>query len=402
MTGPSGPLTVVSARPVTEIVNERDIVFAAISPDGNQIVWAQPGSQRRAPGQFCVFTFASADKTCTDVPEEYEGYPYQLYWSPDSTQVAFTESPITLGLESDIWVFNVADGSFVNRTDDGVIGSYVSAEPGSFALDIIPMWNPVDGQIYFWRVIPQGNSEFQVGIFSVDSREGEAVEVRDVTGSTAAQLPIYNINFLSMDSISAVSPDGTKIAGIMTEVSNFGSNGSNLWVVDIADTSVEPQMLMSTEDFQTAYPVWQNLPGVPMGLSWTGDSATVVVNAFSNDTHSPLQVYYNVDVASGEFTPVVDFSDVESLEALFLPTEAGIPYRYYAPWSASLSPANDSVIMFNDLGGTAGVMQAMLPPDGELPPVLATADSPMTMGGTRSSRSVDGKVLIFGTLLTFE
>jgi hypothetical protein len=127
-----------------------------------------------------------------------------------------------------------------------------------------------------------------------------------------------------------------------------------------------------------------------------------VVNAFSNDTHSPLQVYYNVDVASGEFTPVVDFSGVESLQALFEPTEEGIPFRFYSPWSASLSPADDSVVMFNDLGGTAGVMQAILPPDGERPPVLAAADSPLSMGGTRSSRSVDGKVLIYGVLLTFE
>ncbi len=402
LSGPSGELTLVSARQLTEIINENSPAFAAVSPDGNYIVWAQSGSKRRAPGQFCLFTFSNADKTCTDVPEEYQGYPYQLYWSPDSTQVAFTESPVTLGNESDIWVFNVADGSFVNRTDDGVTGSYVQAEPGSYALDIMPMWSQVDGQIYFWRVVPQGDSEFLTAIYSVDPNEGEAVEVRDLSEVMAGQLPLYDINYISMDGMSALSPDGTKVAAALTEVVNFGVTNNGLWVIDIADVEAEPQMLMTNDDFQAAYPVWQNLPGVPQGLSWTGDSGAVVVNTFSNDTHAPLQVYYNVDVASGEITPVVDFSSVESLDALFDPTADGIPFRYYSPWTASLSPANDSVIMFNNLGGTAGVMQGMLPPSGELPPVLAAADSPLSGGTARSSRSVDGKVLIYGVLLTFE
>jgi hypothetical protein len=402
LSAPSGELTLVSARPLTEIVNESNPVFAAVSPDGSHIVWAQSGSKRRAPGQFCLFTFSNADKQCTDVPEEYQGYPYQLYWSPDSTQVAFTESPVALGLESDIWVFNVADGSFVNRTDDGVTGSYVQAEPGSYALDIMPMWSQADGQIYFWRVVPQGESQFQTAIYSVDGAEGDPVEVRDLSDVMAGQLPLYDISNFSMDGTSALSPDGTKIAAALSEVVNFGVSSSGLWLIDVADVEVEPQNLMTSDDYQAAYPAWQNLPGVPIGLSWTGDNAAVVLNTFSNDTHSPLMVYYNVDVTSGEITPVVDFSEVESLEALFEATEDGIPFRYYSPWTASLSPANDTVVMFNDLGGTAGVMQALLPPTGELPAVLAAADSPLSGGTARSSRSIDGKVLIYGVLLTFE
>ena len=67
---------------------------------------------------------------------------------------------------------------------------------------------------------------------------------------------------------------------------------------------------MTSDDFQAALPAWQNLPANPQGLSWTGDGSAIVVNAFSNDTHAPLNLYYYVDAASGEAVPVVDFSGV--------------------------------------------------------------------------------------------
>jgi hypothetical protein len=213
---------------------------------------------------------------------------------------------------------------------------------------------------------------------------------------------MYDMTNISMDSVSAISPDGTKVAASLTEWANWSATDRNVWMIDVADVEAEPQVLMTNEDFQSGFPIWQNLPGNPTGLSWTGDSASVVVATFSNDTHSPLNVYYNVDIASGEFAPTVDFSGVESLDALFEPAESGIPLRFYSPWTASLSPANDSVVMFSDLGGTAGVMQSILPPDGELPPLLAAADSPLSGGSSRSSRSVTGKVLMFGVLFTFE
>lgn len=47
-------------------------------------------------------------------------------------------------------------------------------------------------------------------------------------------------------------------------------------------------------------------------------------------------------------------------------------------------------------------MQTHLPPDGELPVILGSADSPNPMNGTRPSRASDGTVIIFGMLFTLE
>ena len=104
------------------------------------MVWIRSsGRGRNTVRQMCLFTFANADKVCYEGPEEYLGYPYNLAWSPDSTWVAFTENPIKLGHESDMWLFNRDDGTFLNRTDEGLTGSYMGEETGSFNLDVLPM-----------------------------------------------------------------------------------------------------------------------------------------------------------------------------------------------------------------------------------------------------------------------
>jgi hypothetical protein len=403
--GGGANLNIVSARPVTEIVGAREAPLAAVSPDGAHLAWIQrSGSGRQSVGQFCLFTFANAGRQCFDAPEAFQSFPYQLFWSPDSGAIAFTENPIQLGLESDVWVFSVTDGSFANRTDDGVTGIWrTGADP--FALDISPMWSPDGSEIYFWRVEPLGNLEYNLGIYRVGIAEGEAETVADLSASLAGFLPMLQQEFLTMDGMSALSPDGTQVAALLTDATAdpFGATTRSLWLIPMGESGAEPQQLMSGVDFQAALPAWQTLPAGPQGLSWMADGVGLVVNAFANDTHAPLNVYYHVDTATGDATPVVDFSRAESLNALFEAGEGEIPLRYYAPWSASLSPDNMSLIMYNDLGGTAGVLQAALPPTGELPTLLGAAESPALLNnGTRTSRAVDGKVIMSNNMFSFE
>ena len=90
----------------------------------------------------------------------FMGYPYQLKWSPDSTQIAYSENPIQLGYESDIWVMNVADGTFTDLTQDDLTGSWQTfVSDGTLPnLDYLPSWNEQDGTIYFWRGVPRATS----------------------------------------------------------------------------------------------------------------------------------------------------------------------------------------------------------------------------------------------------
>ena len=397
-------LTVEAARPVYEIVNEKDPVMPSISPDGSHLAWIQSTKTGlfRSVGQVCFFTFENAAKSCYDAPEEFYGYPYQLYWLPDSSGIVVTENPITLGYESDVWVVNFADGAFANRTDDGVAGSWVTLEQPT--LDYLPMPSASDGMIYFWRGVPLGDYQYSIGIFRVSPVEGEAELVRDLSTIFSTQVPVFNQDTLSMDSISSISPDGTTVAVSMSdlaaETTDDAPPANSIWLIPVADPTAEITQVMSPQDLQKGTPAYLAVPAAPVGLSWTADSAAIVVNTFANDTHAPLQVYYYVDVAAGASTPVVDFTTTTSHEELYAVPESGVPLRYYSPWTASLASDNLSLLMYSDLGGVGTVFQAMFPPDGTLPPSIATADTPPLSGATRSSRASDGKVVMYGVLFT--
>ncbi|MFO7633754.1 MAG: hypothetical protein R6W76_14515, partial [Caldilinea sp.] len=231
-TAPAEVVIVESARRVTDVVNERDVPFAAISPDGSFIAWfAQTGRREGRTGLLCLFTFANADKTCHEMPAgEFRDWPYQLQWSPDSTMIAFTENPVQLANEADIWIFTLADSSFQNLTDDGVIGSWRSAENGADALiDYLPAWNPVDGSIVFWRIKPLVAPNFENSLYKVTT-DGEVTLIRDLTQDLPLQLPLFDQESFYMDGFSAVSPDGAKLATIVTAFDQFGAQQPNLWV----------------------------------------------------------------------------------------------------------------------------------------------------------------------------
>ncbi len=395
-----GVVVVESGRRLTDVVNESDVPFAAISPDGSFIAWfAQTGRRADRTGQICLFTFANADKTCHDMPTgEFRDWPYQLQWSPDSTMIAFTENPVQLGNDSDVWVFTVADGSYQNLTDDGVTGSWRGQADA--LIDYLPAWNAADGSIVFWRVVPLGSLQFEIGLYKV-TPGSEAELVRDLTADLGQQLPIFQQESFYMDGFSAVSPDGSSLAAIVTGFDQFGAQQPGLWQIDLADSAAAPAQLMTFADYQTAVPTWPGVPASPVGLSWTANGALVTVGFSNLGNSTPFMVFYYVDPAAGTFTPVVDFSGIEDASAYFATApDSNLPWRAYSPWSGSLSPAGDQLLMVNDLGGTMGLFTANLPPTGELPAVGTAADASIASTVTRSSRAVTGKMLIYGLLLT--
>src|SRR3954452_2688332 len=153
-----GAVTVESARIVSAVVADEQPYFATLSPDGTQIAcFNETGRGKERNGRICLFSFANASKRCYDFPAgKFLGYPVQLQWSPDSKRIAFTENPLQLVNDPDIWVMNVAEGTYADLTDDGVTGNwqYQAGAPQAL-VDYLPMWNAADGRIYFWRVLPQ-------------------------------------------------------------------------------------------------------------------------------------------------------------------------------------------------------------------------------------------------------
>lgn len=401
------PVTVDSARPVTSILNEKTAYLATVSPDGNYIAWGkQTGRGRNRVSQLCVFEFETAGKQCSDLsPKVFNGYPYQFQWSPDSLTIAFSENPMAMGSESDIWLFDRKAGTFTDLTDDGLVGNWssMSASGEKPQLDFLPMWHPTDGQIYFWRVVPLGNMRFTIGVYRIAPDGGETELVRDLTTDFAAQAPLFDYEEFFLDGVSALSPDGNTLAVIMASFNDMGTTQTALWTIDLADDTVEPQQLADMSDFLAARPEWaQDYPPQAQGLSWTGDGAgIVVVSNNSVSTSMPFQVYQYVDVAGGAITPIVDFSGIAEMDDYMTPAPGSdLPWRAYSPWTGSLSPAGDKLLMINDLGGTVALFTAPLPPTGDLPVVSASTEDSPTSGVATASRGEGGKVLAYGLLLT--
>jgi hypothetical protein len=401
------PVTVDAARPVTAIIDETYSYLATISPNGESIAWGkQSGKGKNRVLQFCLYEFETAAKNCADLsPDSFYGYPYQLQWSPDSRYLAFSENPVELANESDIWLLDTEEETFTNLTDDGLAGSWNSliSEGERAELDYLPMWHPADEEIYFWRIVPLGNLRFTIGIYRVGLDGEEAVLVRDLTADFADRVPLFQYEELFLDGMSALSPDGETVVVLMTSINDMGIFEHTLWSIDLVDPDAEPLLLADVEDFRSALPDWaQDFPPQAQGLAWTGDGAGIVVVVNSQVSAStPFQVYYYVDANGEEITPVVDFSGLEEVESYAEPAPGSdLPWRVYSPWTGSLSPAGDKLLLINDLGGVVALFTAPLPPTGELPMVSASADESQYSGTATASRGDGGKVLAYDLLLT--
>ena len=233
---------------------------------------------------------------------------------------------------------------------------------------------------------------------------GEAEQVRDLTTALPAQLPTFGQLGIFLDGISTISPDGSKLATLMSQYSEMGISGINVYLIDLADANAAPQQIATAEAMQAAVPTWQGTPAIPAGLSWKSDGKGVVVFVNSSGVNTPFTVLDYIDLASGTLTPVVNFESVDSYETYMGPVPGTeIPWRAYSPWTASLAPSGEQLLMLNNLGGAIWVMTSLLPPDGQLPPgSVVTEDATYTSTSTYSSRSKDGKVLMYGLLLTIK
>jgi hypothetical protein len=307
------PLTIQSDQFLADVVGEASAPLGTVSSDGSTIAWVQQFKQNRENHrQLCLYTFDNADKACHEAPDEYLGFPYTLAWSPDSAQIAFTENPIQLGYESDLWLFDVAAGTFTNRTDDGVTDVYrANVELGPFTLDYLPMWDKSSGNLYFWRSERVGDEQFTLNLYRLAPDGGQAELVRDLTEDFRQELLLFEYKSYYMDGISSISPDGSKL--VMAVISfedayNYPQNG--LWLVDLTDETAPPRQLADMAALQAALPGWQYVPTTPAGLAWTADSAGIVLLAASKDPQLAINLVYYVDVEQRRIDPHNGFQPV--------------------------------------------------------------------------------------------
>jgi hypothetical protein len=163
-------------------------------------------------------------------------------------------------------------------------------------------------------------------------------------------IPFFYYQTVALDGSSAVAPDGSKVAVLMASLNDMGAAQYSLYTVDLAQPDAAPQLVVEPTSWGAAVPTWQDMPTNPLGISWLPDSKGLVVEAFSQNTWTPFTVFYYIDAASSEMTPVVDFSGLDSSEAYGENApDTEIPWRYYSPWAASLAPAAQGVVNGNSV-----------------------------------------------------
>ncbi len=89
-----------------------DPLTARLSPDGNHLAW-----NNRSDGT-CSGQFDTLKVECFVWPEGLR--PTDLSWAPSSDMLILHNDVVRYMLESDLWLLDLADGSYTNLTDDGV------------------------------------------------------------------------------------------------------------------------------------------------------------------------------------------------------------------------------------------------------------------------------------------
>jgi len=388
---------------------------AIISPDGSMIAW----DDRAA---LCIYVIDTAQQDCTPHPEAPRIVPRNLYWSPDSAIIALEEDVFNLIIDGDLWLFDVENRTFVNRTDDNseanLIGDEGEPEP---LVDVLPTWDSNTVDLYFIRVRPRQDNF--IGLYRINSGQGpnflglgdaesdvlgtsEPEMIIDLTGrAETIHFSIFNSQYSALGHAVAISPDGSRIAFLVRAPNReLASNG--VWIVDLLTGNVD---VISRRNFHTGagLPNWMRNEMIEDGLAWADDNLVVTLTGVTSEGIHPVSYY--VDTETGRTTPLLDYSAITTLEDYTDREESrGLVFTQYGMVTPDgghfLYTSMDPTLRDVDV-----IWSIPLPPD---PDDMPQALTPSVDAGdfnrffvNRPSYGIDGnllRVLMGGYMYTFE
>jgi hypothetical protein len=366
--------------------------FPVLSPDGSALVWSEGDSGLR------IFTFADEQVTTYPWPDEF-GEHYSQYstpsWSPDSQHFAFIEDPY-YSLDTDIWMLDRADGKFTNRTDDG-IGSQVIKPDRPFTRDYLPTWNPVNGDLYFFRTPSPIDKNSATELYLLPIGRDEPKLVYDLTPDVAV-FSIYRP--------AVISPDGRRIA-FMVRVQGLSDPRNGVWVLDLK--TGKPQQVASIEDLLKGLPPVQQESAVLFteALFWAGSDALIIyaLDQTYVSEGSVRQITAYVDLIANSVTPLSDFSHIDDLN-LMLETDSPDSPVFRIPRTGVVSPDGHTFffLRYGPNEEHAGISALALPPDGSPPVELVDIEGPGFGRGPFAPAVMgsNGRALFGGYVLEFE
>ncbi|MEQ8676829.1 MAG: hypothetical protein RLP44_32880 [Aggregatilineales bacterium] len=370
-------LTLTGIESVGEFVDGRPQT-ATLSPDGNLLAYEVDNALG-----ICVYNFTDENTTCTPYPEEGENgerirlrRPTELKWSPDSRFIALTENSLIYLEDSDIWLFEIEEQRYINRTQDGYNGGIViDDEASGMPIDVLPTWSP-DGSLYFFRYISQNDDLITTQLFTIPATGGSFVgvlgegeralsdedpsEVADYTDSTPEPFTFFNGNSgFSLSGAAEISPNGTQMALLMRPRE---PDTHEIWIVSLLDGSIVRRI--STSEISTlGLPEWAETRGfIPEGIIWISEDELVFNFAnysFGNDIGWTA---YHIDLITDKFTPVFDFASVPSQDDYMVgtQTDSGL-VTYPRPRYGAVTPDRDYFLYMTAPNSVDGAALEALP-----------------------------------------
>ena len=385
-------------------------ISVQLSPDGTRLA-ANIGSEGT-----CVAQLDALKIDCYPWPERLK--PVDLYWSPGSDMMILHSDVVRYMMESDLWLLDLADGSYTNLTNDGadeVLGN------DNALLDLVPTWNPATGDLYFFRSHRVESSEYTNGLYRIAAGEngrptGQPELVADLTPISSAALPVYNSpgQYL-LNGSAQITPDGTRLVALVRSYPlNPATTG--IWLIDLPGG--ELSLLATWADvIGVGMPAWvlERPTAMPDGLAWLPDgSGVVIVDVDGVNFQQPNALGRLIAVPDGTVTPLLDFSGIADKSDYDTgQSPYGTPWRYDQMWGAALLP-DGSALVYTSRALTSpdapdpGFSAVTFPLSADAVPVrLATIPrddyTPVRMTGSSVGVSGDTvRMLSAGYLLTFK
>jgi hypothetical protein len=388
----------IDVQNLRETIGDTDGFYGdgVLSPDGSHVAWTDHN-------RLCLYTFDDETSACY-APFEDDISLAGLAWSPDSQRIAFTEwiaSPegsLYLLNESDVWVFDLTDQRFTNRTEDGVSGVWNTETDWlmnpSIGLDLAPAWNPATGDLLYFSITEQTLTLFQLHEESVELLFVITFDLSVSLGTS----PFIRLSLLS----AVVSPDGSQVA--ITWLPAEGDWG--IFLLDMANTGTWRHLVDAEAFMGVGIPNWTDYAAmIPYHVEWAREG--LLINTY-NDGFEDFQqaapsMAYFVTLPQGNLLPLVDMSAVPDMMSMQHPDDTGLTPIAQLPRAAVVAPDGVTAFYFHfDLSmDYAAVSAVALPPDGTSPVLLGEIPDFECCALRSVSSSENGQMFTYSYLFTF-
>jgi hypothetical protein len=339
-----------------------------ISPDASTLIWNEQNGN-----WVCLYRLNNGTFECSPYPEELTSI-VNMAWSPDSKYVAFTENLYHRMDESDIWILSVEDGRFHNITDDDVWrGDFMRSGGEDATIDLHPLWNPENGDLYFFRTI-RGEDVYESTIqrFEADKLlSGDMPEMAlDLTQYIDSPYTVYTYDGDDNFPSAIISPDGKQLAILIRpdkdEAAQWG-----VWLSDLGSGTLEH--VITLDDMNNpafhAEGFMEDFYLTPNGIAWIGNDGLIVT--MNEPTYRPTMpnnvLYYDIETEA--LSILVDFSDIENISQYLIAGDDGMAPIAYEPRIVAISPNNNAIYYTGNPSYSQDISIMALPPseDGDMP-----------------------------------